>query len=100
LYIILARVPNTLESLRDAFGEYTKSCGIALISRETQNDSISLVNELMALKEKHEMIISSSFNGDKKASKKLEEAFDHFINEGTAAAAAFGNSWISSRKLT
>lgn len=98
LYTILSRVPSTLDSLRDAFGEYTKSCGLSLISQEdSQNDPVLFVNELMSLKQKHEVIINTSFQGDKKASKKLKEAFDHFINKGNRCAsniAAYLDDWL------
>jgi len=102
LFQLLSRVPSTLDILRDCLGEYTKQCGIAIIQStnptKIDNDSsssstnvntntnstitlsIEFVKQILELKDKMDLIVTESFNSDKRAFKKLQDSFDNFIN--------------------
>lgn len=87
VYTTFARVPSTLEVLRDAFGEHVRNLGCVICDQfQLQKDPLLLVKELLALKEKYETIITKSFGGDKKAMKKLKEVMDFIVNRGNSCA--------------
>lgn len=87
LYLIFSRVASALELLRESFGAYVRSCGVAIIDNYQDNsDPVLFMNEIFEIKDKFENIIKESFPGDKKAQKRMKEAFDYFINKGNSCA--------------
>lgn len=96
LYSLLSRVPMSLDILRIRIGEYTKLCGLNVIlssqkvkevsesaaSTTSNSNSVALqfINELLHLQSRLQIIINEAFQSDKKAQKKLQDAFDFVVN--------------------
>jgi len=88
MYAIFARIPLCLEQLRDSMFRYVKQVGIDIVaSQETSKDPVAFVRAILDLKSKFDTIISSSFRAEKAVQKKLNEAFEGFINIGNHCAA-------------
>ncbi len=89
MYHLFARVPSTLEELRGAMSEYVKAWGRELVAdqeREKKKDPVAFVKGLLAMRDKFDRIVSEAFGGEKVAQKKLQEAFEDFINMDTRCA--------------
>jgi cullin 3 len=93
LYLLLTRVPSTLDTLRECLGEYTRQSGLHIIQQLTATSSsaeretsssmslaMQFVNQVIELQAKLDTIINNSFKADKKAQQKQQDAFDFFIN--------------------
>lgn len=77
LYQLLVLVEG-LPQLRTAFSTYVKRVGAALVG-DTERDHL-LVQELLALKEKLDLILMKSFDLNEQFTHALKEAFEQFIN--------------------
>eukprot|EP01042_Synura_sphagnicola_P000125 gene125-124_t len=87
MYNLFSRVPSTLDLLRDAMCDYAKECGFAILTeQDREKDQVKFVQQLLDLKVKFDDIVNESFGGEKKAHKKLREAFEEFINKDTRCA--------------
>lgn len=88
IYNLFARVPVCLEMLRDAMFRFVKQAGLDIISsQETNKEPVVFVRSILELKGKFDTIIASSFRSEKAVLKKLNEAFEGFINVGNHCAA-------------
>jgi cullin 3 len=88
IYGLFARLPNCLEQLRDAMFRYIKQTGLEIVaSQETSRDPVAFVKAILDLKGKFDNIIATSFRSEKAVQKKLNEAFEGFINVGNHCAA-------------
>ena len=88
MYDLFARVPSSLDFLRDALAEQIKSSGKQLIVDQisgTANPS-SFVRGVLQLRTKYEQIVSISFRNEKKVMKRMREAFEDFLNADARAA--------------
>jgi len=87
MYDLFSRVPATLEVLRDAVSEYVKVVGRSLVTdQERVKDPVVFVKGVLGMREKYDRIVHVSFRGEKKAQKKLKDAFESFINTDSRAA--------------
>ena len=87
MYDLFSRVPSTLEVLRNAVGEYVRKTGRALVTdQERVKEPVVFVKGVLAMREKFDRIVDVSFRGEKKAQKKLKDAFESFINTDSRAA--------------
>jgi len=87
MYELFVRVPATLEELRGAMSEYVKAAGRALVAdQERERDPVVFVKSLLEMRDKFDRIVHESFGGEKVAQKKLQEAFEDFINMDTRCA--------------
>ena len=88
MYDLFARVPASLDFLRDAVAEQIKSSGKQLIMDQisgTANPS-SFVRGVLQLRTKYEQIVNVSFRNEKKVMKRMREAFEDFLNADARAA--------------
>ncbi|CAM9354291.1 unnamed protein product [Phaeothamnion confervicola] len=84
MYELFLRVPAMLDDLRNAMGDFVKKTGRDLVmDQEGTKEPVQFVHGLLELRDKYERIVSQSMRGEKKASKKLKEAFEHFVNVDT-----------------
>lgn len=87
MYLLFARIPSTLEELRGAMAEYVKSAGRELVAdQERVREPVVFVKGLLDMRDKFDRIVSDAFQGEKAAQKKLQEAFEDFINMDTRCA--------------
>ena len=88
MYDLFARVPASLDFLRDAVADQIKSSGKQLIMDQisgTANPS-SFVRGVLQLRTKYEQIVNVSFRNEKKVMKRMREAFEDFLNADARAA--------------
>jgi len=78
-----------LDALRNAVGDYTKRSGFEIVAKyEEVNDPITFIKEVLALEWKMEEILQKCFRGEKKSEKKIQDAFDEFLNKDTRGASS------------
>ena len=88
IYGLFGRVPGSLDLLRDAMHRFVKQAGLDIISsQETNKEPVVFVRSILELKSKFDTIISTSFRSEKAVMKKLNDAFEGFINVGNHCAA-------------
>lgn len=108
LYGLYARIPSCLEQLRDAMADHVKESGLAIVAAtqqqhqqssssssssssqsppQQQKDPVGFVRAVLELKEKFDIIISRCFRGEQRAKKKLQDAFEEFVNRDHQCAA-------------
>ena len=87
MYDLFTRVPHTLECLREAVCEHVKRTGRELVSdQERIKDPVEFVKGLLQMRDKYDRVVSDAFRAEKKAQKKLKEAFEDFINADSRCA--------------
>jgi cullin 3 len=87
MYALFSRIPSTLDILRDCMGKYIKQCGLAIVAdQETVREPVMFVQQMLDLKTKFDRIISEAFRNEKRAQKKLKEAFEEFVNKDSKCA--------------
>jgi cullin 3 len=80
-YALFARVPSCLEQLREAVYRFVKQAGLDILAtQEASKDPVSFVRAILELKSKFDHIIGFSFRAEKHVFKKLNEAFESFLN--------------------
>ena len=88
MYGLFVRLPNTLDLLRDFMGSYVKQCGSKIVTdQETNKDPLVFVRQMLDLKSMMDQIIDLSFRNEKRFQKKLQEAFEEFVNKDSRCAA-------------
>jgi len=87
MYGLFARVPATLDELRGAMSEYVKAAGRGLVvDQEREREPVVFVKGLLEMRDKFDRIVQESFGGERVAQKKVQEAFEDFINMDTRCA--------------
>lgn len=88
MYDLFVRIPQSVEFLRDALAERIKAAGRQLIADQMsgQADPPAFVRGVLQLRDKYEQIVEVSFRGEKKAMKRMREAFEDFLNADARAA--------------
>jgi cullin 3 len=87
MYALLARVPSNLDSMRDCLGKHVRQKGLEIVMDQEKIKSPKLFVQLtLDMKRKYDIIVRDCFKGEKKADKKLKEAFDEFINKDAKCA--------------
>mmetsp|Transcript_16824 Transcript_16824/g.22614 ORF Transcript_16824/g.22614 Transcript_16824/m.22614 type:complete len:732 (-) Transcript_16824:417-2612(-) len=87
MYELFSRVPTTLDWLRDCMCRYVKKVGRELVSdQERVKEPVQFVKGLLNMREKYDRLVTVAFNCEKKAQKKLKDAFEEFINADARCA--------------
>jgi len=88
IYSLFARVPSSVDFLRDALSERVKSDGKALILDQERGiaDSPTFVRGVLQMRERYGKVVEIAFQGEQKAAKRLKESFEHFLNGDARAA--------------
>lgn len=82
LYNLFARVPTTLQLLRDCMAKMIREAGNAIGDAQgTTRDPVSFVQHLLDLKAKYDMITSVCFANDNKCLLVIKDAFEEIINK-------------------
>jgi cullin-4 len=80
MYDLFARIgPNGIAELREAFGNYIKTYGRALVIDADKDDK--MVDELLEFKEKLDHFLHECFHSNEKFSNLLKDSFEYFINQ-------------------
>lgn len=91
MYGLLQRVPPTLDLLRTSMYTYLKQAGVKILEESNANaasrNPVRFVQSLLNLKSKFDYIVETCFRCDKKAGKKLREAFEFIVNQNNRCAA-------------
>jgi cullin 3 len=73
--------------LRTHASSHCAQIGEELVSdQEKAKDPVEFVKKLLEMRDKYDVIVSEAFRGEKKAQKKLKDAFEEFINADTRCA--------------
>jgi cullin 3 len=92
IYALFCRVPSSLEQMRDCLGRVVKGMGQDIIAQQqTHKDPVQFVKGILDLKEKFDVIIQQAFRAEKLMIKRLNGAFEAFINEGYHCASHLAN---------
>eukprot|EP00536_Pseudo-nitzschia_multiseries_P002807 jgi/Psemu1/322715/estExt_fgenesh1_pg.C_390014 len=88
MYTLFARVPTSVDNLRDALAERIKADGKALIIDQEKGvaDPSAFVRGVLAMRDRYDKIVEFSFRGEKKARKRMRESFEDFLNTDARAA--------------
>lgn len=95
MYRLFARVPSSVDHLRDALADRIKADGRALVADQEQRNSggatgaadpSAFVRGVLAMRHKYETVVATGFCGEKKAQKRMREAFEDFLNTDARAA--------------
>jgi len=87
MYDLFCRVKGTEEVLFECVSKHVNKVGRALVTdQDKAKEPVNFVKGVLSLRDKYDQINEKSFKGDKKAMKKLKEAFEGFINHDTRAA--------------
>ncbi|KAI2498715.1 cullin-like protein [Fragilaria crotonensis] len=88
MYDLFARVPSSVDNLRDALADRIKADGKALISDQEKGaaDSSALVRGVLSMRDRYHKIVTVSFRGEKRAQKRMKESFEDFLNQDARAA--------------
>jgi len=88
MYTLFARVPTSVDNLREALAERIKSDGRILIADQEKgaSDPPTFVRGVLAMKDRYDKILEVSFRGEKRARKRMRESFEYFLNTDARAA--------------
>jgi len=88
IYNLFARVPSSVDFLRDALSERVKADGKALILEQERGlaDPPTFVRGVLKMRERYGKVVEIAFQGEQKAIKRLKESFEHFLNGDARAA--------------
>ena len=87
MYTLFLPMPQALDLLRDFMFGYVRQLGHMIVTdQETTRDPLVFVRHMLDLKSKMDYVITTSFRGEKRAQKKLKEAFEDFVNKDTRCA--------------
>ncbi len=88
MYTLFARVPTSVDNLREALAERIKADGRVLISDQEKgvSDPSAFVRGVLAMRDRYDKIVEFSFRGEKRARKRMRESFEDFLNTDARAA--------------
>jgi len=88
MYDLFARVPQTVDYLRDALAENVKHAGKALIADQERGvaEPTAFVKGVLVMRDKYSSVMEDAFRGEKKSQKRLRESFEDFLNADSRAA--------------
>ncbi|KAL9183407.1 hypothetical protein ACHAXT_005194 [Thalassiosira profunda] len=88
MHDLFARVPSSLNHLRDALSERIRLDGRALVRDQETNAAppAAFVKGVLDLRERFAAVVDEAMNGEKKARKRVREAFEDFLNADARAA--------------
>ncbi|GKY95814.1 hypothetical protein MPSEU_000542100 [Mayamaea pseudoterrestris] len=88
MYDLFARVPSSIDFLREALSDRIKKDGRALIADQEKGEAApaAFVRGVLEMREKYDQVVQVSFRNEKKAQKRMAEAFEDFLNADARAA--------------
>ncbi|GMH64531.1 hypothetical protein TrST_g105 [Triparma strigata] len=87
MYNLFKLVPSTVDILRDAVCDHVKRKGKQLVQdQERVKDPVKFVRGVLEMRDRYDQVVEKAFDGEKKAGKKVKEAFEHFINADSRSA--------------
>jgi cullin 3 len=82
MYKLFCRVPDGLQAILNCISEYLRDLGKNLVT-ETEGqkcDAVAYVQSLLELKDRFDLFLNQSFNGDKEFLKMVAKDFEYFLN--------------------
>jgi len=88
MYTLFARVPTSVDNLREALAERIKTDGRVLITDQEKraSDPPAFVKGVLMMRDRYDKVVEYSFRGEKKARKRMRESFEDFLNTDARAA--------------
>lgn len=88
MYDLFAKIPESLDDLRNALCDRVKEDGNALVADQERgvSDPASFVQGILKMNDRYTSIVDFAFRGEPKAKKRLKESFENFLNVDTRAA--------------
>lgn len=88
MYDLFSRVPSSVNHLRDALGERIRADGRALVRDQEGGASppAAFVRGVLAMRERFAAVVTDAMGGEKRAQKRMREAFEDFLNADARAA--------------
>lgn len=88
MYTLFARVPTSVDNLREALAERIKADGKVLITDQEKgaSDPPAFVRGVLTMRDRYDKIVDFSFRGEKRARKRMRESFEDFLNTDARAA--------------
>ena len=88
MYTLFARVPTSVDNLREALAARIKSDGRVLITDQEKgaSDPPAFVRGVLTMRDRYDKILDVSFRGEKRARKRMRESFEDFLNTDARAA--------------
>ncbi|KAL7466447.1 hypothetical protein ACHAXS_006743 [Conticribra weissflogii] len=88
MYNLFSRVPSSVDHLRDALSERIRLDGRALVRDQETNSAppSAFVKGVLAMRERFHAVVTDAMRGEKKAQKRMREAFEDFLNADARAA--------------
>jgi len=88
MYDLFSRVSSTVDLLRDALSEIVKREGKKLVTDQERasSDPAAFVRGVLAVRKRYNHVVQVAFRGEKRAEKRLKEAFEDFLNADARAA--------------
>eukprot|EP00979_Chaetoceros_neogracilis_P019380 scaffold12241_cov308-Chaetoceros_neogracile.AAC.1 len=88
MYDLFAKVPASMDDLRNALCATVKNDGRALIADQERgaSDPPTFVKGVLKMNERYNLIVNEAFRGEARAKKRLKESFENFLNADTRAA--------------
>ncbi|PRP75027.1 cullin C, partial [Planoprotostelium fungivorum] len=87
MYLLFGRVPQGHNLVSEVISKYIKDVGKGLIQdEEKQKDHLALVQALLDMKDKYDVILSTALGNDKMFSQSMNQAFEYFINLNSKSA--------------
>jgi len=88
MYDLFSRVPASVAHLRDALGERIRADGRALVRDQEGGASppAAFVRGVLAMRERFAAVVTDAMGGEKRAQKRMREAFEDFLNADARAA--------------
>eukprot|EP00579_Thalassiosira_antarctica_P000497 CAMPEP_0201867100 /NCGR_PEP_ID=MMETSP0902-20130614/1465_1 /ASSEMBLY_ACC=CAM_ASM_000551 /TAXON_ID=420261 /ORGANISM="Thalassiosira antarctica, Strain CCMP982" /LENGTH=957 /DNA_ID=CAMNT_0048392215 /DNA_START=440 /DNA_END=3313 /DNA_ORIENTATION=+ len=88
MYDLFSRVPSSVNHLRDALSERIRLDGRSLVRDQETNVAppAAFVKGVLDMRERFAAVVSDAMRGEKKAQKRMREAFEDFLNADARAA--------------
>ena len=88
MYDLFNRVPTSVDYLREALSDRIKKDGRALIDDQVKGAASpgDFVRGVLEMRAKFDQVVQTSFRNEKKAQKRMAEAFEDFLNTDARAA--------------
>lgn len=88
MYDLFGRVPSSVNHLRDALSERIRLDGRALVRDQETGVAppASFVKGVLGMRERFHAVVTIAMRGEKRAQKRMSEAFEDFLNADARAA--------------
>jgi len=107
MFTLLSQVPDGLRAMREALQKHLVQVGEGILSNaDLEKDSVELVSQLLAQRDKHLSIVASAFHNDRQFAACVGQAFEQILNRGgrcsrsAAHLSAFVDASLGGRSST